>query len=70
MVQLKPKPFFVKEVFNNLENLSETSPSFKAIPSNLFAQCWKKYFRKPITEFDKKFMINGIRATYDVPLFE
>jgi len=72
IIQLKSDfPYFIKEVFDK----QQTSPDqhtveFKGIPAYLFAQCFKYYYKLPLNEMDRKFLSNGMRATFDEFLFK
>lgn len=56
--------FFVKE-YANPAGLIE----FKNIPQSYLAQCIKKYQNQPITEMDRKFVTDGLVATFDQDIF-
>jgi len=60
---IENKNYFIK-------NYIDGKIEFKAIPSYLFIQVYKKYLCKEITNFDKKFYFNGILATMDENVFE
>jgi hypothetical protein len=76
--------FFVKEIvdkskFVNLRyqlliiprnDVVFSEVQFKCVSTCFFAQCFKHYFKKPITEQDRKFTFNGCLATFDKSLFQ
>jgi hypothetical protein len=66
------KNIFVKESFPAWESndFSTVKPSFKCVPPSFFAQCYKKYFGLPITEWDRKVVVEGMVATFDAPYFQ
>ena len=61
--QLGDKPFFVKE-------FEDGTYAFKAVPANYFAECYKYYLKKPLTECDLCTYIGGRLVNFLEPLFE
>jgi hypothetical protein len=53
---------FVKEMINS------PKVEFKAVPSFLFAQVFKKYYNLKIEELDRKFIHEGMLATFDLEI--
>jgi len=68
LIQLKPFPFFVKEIFTNLPDKSIKSPAFKSIPPTFFPQCYKHYFGMEVNSNDLKSYVEGLICTIDEPL--
>jgi hypothetical protein len=53
---------FVKEMINSQK------VEFKVVPSFLFAQVYKKYYNLKIEEMDRKFIHEGMLATFDLEI--
>jgi len=66
LVQIANKDFYVKEI----ETADGIDVEFKKVPRPYFAQVFKKYFNKPITDEDKLFVFEGHMAMLKDDIFE
>lgn len=63
--KIHPKyEYYVKEYVNSEKR------DFKNIPSQHLAQAVRFYLNQPIQILDRKFLVDGLVATYDEPLFK
>ena len=66
LTQIADKDFYVKEIKTG----NAIKVEFKKVPRPYFAQVFKKYFNKPITDEDKLFVFEGHKAMLKDDIFE
>jgi len=65
----KNRPYFVKEIFESCQDLTQFRSEFTNIVPNFYAMAFKFYYHLPLHENDRKFLFEGALATYDNSIF-
>jgi len=63
------RPYFVKEFFGNGDLQKKLKVEFINVPMQFYPMALKFYYKLDLQEFDRKFLFEGVMATYDKSIF-